>query len=199
MRNGSASPSSQSAPEEPASNASSPALPNRKKITVVNEADTNSRVSGDILSGLTEELAREQSQAGEVAIAEAKGSPAALAEESLAAPAEASPAAPAEESLSQEEPALSDKSFLFINVMEELVKSQDLDKFAKDYQVCSCSRCKADICALALTRLPAKYVVAEEDSMPPLLSYYRNRYRVPILTQLVRACIQVRENPRHER
>ena len=67
------------------------------------------------------------------------------------------------------------------------------------YGVCLCSRCQADVLALLLTRLPAKYIVANTTAISPLLSYYKNKFRVNLLTQTIKACTEVREHPRHER
>lgn len=92
-----------------------------------------------------------------------------------------------------------DESFHFINVMEELIMQHDLDTILRQYNVCTCTRCKADVCALTLTGLPAKYVVASDHSLSPILNYYKNRYRISILAELSKACNAVREHPHHQR
>lgn len=92
-----------------------------------------------------------------------------------------------------------DESFHFINVMEELIMQHDLDMILRQYNVCTCTRCKADVCALTLTGLPAKYVVASDHSLSPILNYYKNRYRISILAELSKACNAVREHPHHQR
>lgn len=90
------------------------------------------------------------------------------------------------------------KEYRFVNVMEQLLMRQDLDAVLKQHNVCNCPRCMSDVCALALTGLPSKYVVTSKDSISPLLSYYENKYRIPVLTELMKACNKVRENPRHK-
>ena len=92
-----------------------------------------------------------------------------------------------------------DESFHFINVMEELIMQHNLDTILRQYNVCTCTRCKADVCALTLTGLPAKYVVASDHSLSPILNYYKNRYRISILAELSKACNAVREHPHHQR
>ena len=151
LTNGSSDPASSPQPAAP-----------QGKITVVDEADTNKRVSGEILKGLKKELAKECNTGKKGEIEDAK------------------------------------PQFCFVNVMEELIRRQDLDRYISEYQVCGCSRCRADVCALALSRLPAKYIVTDSASLPLLLSFYNNRYRVAILTQLIQACLEVKEHPRHE-
>ncbi len=83
--------------------------------------------------------------------------------------------------------------------MEQLILRQDIHSFLKQYNVCTCRRCMSDVCALALTGLPSKYVVVSNDSLSPLLSYYESKYKIYMLTELIKACNLVREHPRHER
>lgn len=90
------------------------------------------------------------------------------------------------------------REYRFINVMEQLLMRQDLDAVLKQHNVCTCPRCMTDVCALTLTGLPPKYVVTSKDSISPLLSYYENKYKIPILTELMKACNRVRESPRHK-
>ena len=91
-----------------------------------------------------------------------------------------------------------DKEYRFINVMEQLRMRQNLEAVLTQYDVCTCPRCMSDVCALVLTGLPAKYVVTSRDSISPLISYYENKYKIPVLTELMKACDRVRQNPRHK-
>lgn len=70
-------------------------------------------------------------------------------------------------------------------------------KYMEQYGVCMCSRCCADVKALILTRLPSKYVVAHEDSVAPMIGFYENKFKVRIFTEILKACLQVKEKPRH--
>ncbi len=85
-----------------------------------------------------------------------------------------------------------------VNVMEQILKRTSVLKYMKEYEVCTCSRCRADVLALILTRLPAKYVVVDHTAVNPIISYYESKYRMRILTEMIKSCIDVRENPRHE-
>lgn len=100
---------------------------------------------------------------------------------------------------SQMSQRVQNKEYRFVNVMEQLLMRQDLDAVLKQHNVCTCPRCMSDVCALALTGLPSKYVVTSKDSISPLLSYYENKYKIPVLTELMKACNKVRENPRHRK
>lgn len=88
--------------------------------------------------------------------------------------------------------------YRMVNVMEQILRRHNLEKQMQKYGVCMCSRCRADVLALALTRLPAKYVVVDESSVAPIIGYYENKYKVNILTQAIRACMDVKEHPRHK-
>ena len=69
-----------------------------------------------------------------------------------------------------------------VNVMEQILKRMNLKQYLKQYDVCMCSRCQADVMALILTRLPAKYVVVDESSTAPIIGFYESKFKVCILT-----------------
>ena len=83
------------------------------------------------------------------------------------------------------------------NVMENIITRMDLKKYMEQYGVCRCSRCCADTKALIITRLPSKYVVVHEDSVAPMIGFYENKFKVRIFTEILKACLQVKEKPRH--
>ena len=85
---------------------------------------------------------------------------------------------------------------VYLNVMEELVE-EPLRKYIKLFGLCDCPRCVADVRALALSRLPAKYVVLSRASLPPLLSFYQAKFDSALVTQVIYACKTVMESPRH--
>ena len=86
-----------------------------------------------------------------------------------------------------------------VNVMEQILMRMNLKQYMKQYDVCMCSRCQADVMALILTRLPAKYVVVDESSTAPIIGFYESKFKVRILTEIIKACMDVKENPRHDR
>ena len=69
-------------------------------------------------------------------------------------------------------------AYRMVNVMEEILNPETVKAEMEKYGVCLCSRCQADVRALLLTRLPAKYIVVDNTSVSPLLSYYKNKFRV---------------------
>lgn len=91
------------------------------------------------------------------------------------------------------------RRYHMVNVMEEVIGRYDLlDQMGK-YGVCTCSRCFADVQALTLTHLPAKYVVVDGNPIAPIIGYYESKYRSRILTEVMKACILVKDKPRHNR
>ena len=88
-------------------------------------------------------------------------------------------------------------SYRVVNIMEEILTPELILDALKSNDTCTCSRCQADVKALMLTRLPPKYIVADNTSVPMLLTYYNNKFRVAIISQSIRACMDVKECPRH--
>nr|WP_300167541.1 late competence development ComFB family protein [uncultured Flavonifractor sp.] len=83
-----------------------------------------------------------------------------------------------------------------VNVMELLVEER-LERYVRMFGLCTCPRCLADARALALTRLPSKYVVLNGDTAIPTLSLYRSKFESMIIAQVIQACKSVMESPRH--
>lgn len=98
----------------------------------------------------------------------------------------------------KKETVIKEKSARFFNIMEELLERQNIEKYMEQYGVCSCPKCAADVKARTLTNLPAKYVSSEGDFAEPAMNFYENKYKIRILTELIRSCIAVRNNPRHD-
>lgn len=85
----------------------------------------------------------------------------------------------------------------FVNVMSLLV-SEKLDRYVSLFHLCSCPRCLADAQALALSRLPAKYVVLAGSAYPPMMNLYRAKFDSMVTAQVVYACKQIMDSPRHQ-
>lgn len=97
------------------------------------------------------------------------------------------------------EPQKDKEEYHIVNVMEDIISRTNLKNYMEQYEVCTCSRCQADVKALILTRLPAKYVVVYQNSVAPIIGFYENKFRVRIFTEILKSCMQVKEKPRHEK
>lgn len=102
--------------------------------------------------------------------------------------------------LSETEPEEPDEmeGYIFYNIMEKIVQEKAV-KYMKQFGNCTCRRCEADTIALALSKLPPKYVVVMADSISPLLNFYEDHYAGQIIVEITKACIVVNKNPRHHR
>ncbi|MEG0780798.1 MAG: late competence development ComFB family protein, partial [Oscillospiraceae bacterium] len=86
---------------------------------------------------------------------------------------------------------------LYVNVMQTMVEDK-AEKYIKLFGLCPCPRCSVDVKALALNNLPAKYVVMHRGEMIPMLTVYEGRYSASVTAQIIQACKQVLQSPRHD-
>lgn len=86
--------------------------------------------------------------------------------------------------------------FAYLNVMERIVEDKII-YFMRQFDVCTCDRCKADTIALTMNGLMPKYIVTTPAAIDPLLSYYTNRLISDVTVEATKACMVVKENPRH--
>lgn len=158
------------------------------------------RIHEELLKELEQETSSEKATVPEVpAVEEPKT-------ETPEAPAAKEPKAevpvpeeePAEESieLSPEPPAEPEPDYVMLNVMQQVVEDKII-YFMKQFEVCTCDRCKADTIALTLSGLPAKYRIVDKHAVDPLVSYYTSRLISQVTVEALKACTQVKENPRH--
>lgn len=96
----------------------------------------------------------------------------------------------------QAEPAAEEKDYTIVNVMEALVRDQ-VPKYVRQFGHCDCERCIEDTIALALTHLPAKYVVIDKNAVSPMLNFYEKRYAGQLIVEITKATMIVNESPKH--
>ena len=123
------------------------------------------------------------------------------------------PAAPVIEEVPQPEPVVEtppapvavdsaaekpdEEEVICANIMEILVERK-AETYMELFGLCCCDRCKMDVQALALTELPAKYVVMAKNELPLRLSLYEGRMNSAVTAQILRACKVVLAEPRHK-
>ncbi len=112
-----------------------------------------------------------------------------------AAPAAAAQAAPSGGAQAEAAQTGDGNEYTYINVMQSLV-NEKAPEFARLMGVCPCSRCLADVEALALSHLEPKYIVARKNQRFPF-SAYENRYNAAVTSQIIAACQLVIQKPRH--
>lgn len=90
------------------------------------------------------------------------------------------------------------EGYVFHNMMETIVREK-VPEYIRQFGVCQCKHCKADVIALALSKLPPKYVVVHESAISPLRSFYEDHYAGQITVEITKACIAVSSHPHHNR
>lgn len=86
--------------------------------------------------------------------------------------------------------------FIVLNIIEQIVRDKII-YFMRQFEVCTCDRCIADTVALTLNGLRPKYIVTAPAAAAPLVSFYTNKYISDITVEATKACMVIRENPRH--
>lgn len=86
--------------------------------------------------------------------------------------------------------------FVRVNVMERIVEDKII-YFMRQFDVCTCDRCVNDTIALTLSGLLPKYIVTTPAAVDPLLSYYTNKYISDVTVEATKACMIIKDNPRH--
>ncbi len=86
--------------------------------------------------------------------------------------------------------------FIVLNIMDRIVREKII-YFLRQFDVCTCDRCVADTVALTLNGLVPKYIVTSPAAADPLLSFYTNKFISDVTVEATKACITIKENPRH--
>lgn len=90
-------------------------------------------------------------------------------------------------------PGMQTKGVATVNLMETMVLRK-LDDAVRKFNCCGCDRCRRDVVAYALNRLPPRYVVADVRHMAQMEEYVEDKQ---IMAAVIKAVLQVRSNPRH--
>lgn len=84
---------------------------------------------------------------------------------------------------------------ILYNITERLVLNK-LDATLKKMNCCRCDRCKQDIVAIALNNAKPMYVVSTKDVINQKV-HIMNEMGSEITTEVIKAVLVVRKNPRH--
>lgn len=82
------------------------------------------------------------------------------------------------------------------NYMEDMVQAK-LPAVLQSMKVCDCERCKLDILAFVLNKMPPKYVVTVKGTLYAKLALLQSQFDVDIIANLSQAAVIVGSNPRH--
>lgn len=90
-------------------------------------------------------------------------------------------------------PSMDTQPTILVNAMEGIVLEK-LDSVLARFKCCKCDRCKKDIVAMSLNKLPAKYMVLMDGQPAPDVDAQTN---AQILTAMIQSVLSVRAHPRH--
>ena len=83
------------------------------------------------------------------------------------------------------------------NYMEHLVE-ETVENYLKDKEdICKCPRCKMDIKAYALNKLPPHYIVSDRGYLHWKMDEMRTQFNVDVLKAVVEGVEKVSKNKRH--
>lgn len=85
---------------------------------------------------------------------------------------------------------------LYYNAMESLVE-QNLDKYMKHLDCCTCEQCRADVMCMALNHLQPHYVSTTKGALYVKLDNLQQQLGADITKQLTAAISRVKINPGH--
>ncbi len=86
---------------------------------------------------------------------------------------------------------------MLINIMVECV-TETIDSVLSMYDCCKCEKCRMDMIALALNRLPPRYVVRTSGAALTRFTLSREQEKAEVITAIVQAVELVSKNPRHD-
>ena len=81
-----------------------------------------------------------------------------------------------------------------VNLMEAFVEKR-LDTALKKFKCCGCERCRKDVLAIALNKLPPLYVIEDD---PDIRDLHERERAAQVATALVQAILAVKAQPLHE-
>ena len=83
------------------------------------------------------------------------------------------------------------------NVMENIV-AEKYEDMKDNLNCCTCERCRADIIAFALNRLPTKYVVTRKGETYSKMYVLKAQNDLDVMSALALGAKLVSANPRHD-
>lgn len=83
------------------------------------------------------------------------------------------------------------------NYMEDLVLQHIDSIIAANSNVCTCEQCRYDIAAMALTILPARYVVTRKGATYTKLKAQEQQFMVDMITAITAGINTVKNHPHH--
>lgn len=90
----------------------------------------------------------------------------------------------------------SEDDLLLVNIFEELVRAKVKDTIHK-IDMCHCTKCQLNACAIALNTLPSKYVTTTKGALLAQLDVSGLEERTAVEVEVLKALKTVKECPMH--
>jgi len=84
-----------------------------------------------------------------------------------------------------------------VNYMEDIVRDTLESLLSERKDICKCQKCKLDMIAWALNRLPPKYVVTDKGRMYTKLKEQEIQFRADVVQELTKAISHISKGPQH--
>lgn len=84
------------------------------------------------------------------------------------------------------------------NIIEDLIVYK-LDELIDATGVCKCDRCRSDIIAIALNKLPSRYVSSSGGDIMARIQSMDDQMQANITTAILKAIDMVKDKPHHKR
>ena len=84
------------------------------------------------------------------------------------------------------------------NFMEEIVLNQ-MKTVLRDVDICQCEKCRLDVAAIALTDLPARYVVTDKGILFSRIDSLYQQSEIEVTSAIMRAVQIVQKKPLHDK
>ncbi len=83
------------------------------------------------------------------------------------------------------------------NYMEDIVRDALDGLLLEKQDICKCEKCRLDISACALNRLPPKYFVSNKGRVFTKLQEVQVQFKADVIRELLAAISNVSKNPQH--
>lgn len=83
------------------------------------------------------------------------------------------------------------------NYTENIVKEIYEDIMLEHNEVCQCEKCKMDIIAITLNKLPPKYVVTTKGSVYAKVAQLQLQIKMDVVREITKALEIVKNKPQH--
>jgi competence protein ComFB len=98
--------------------------------------------------------------------------------------------------MAEEKKQTEDNVYVLVNIVEELVRTKVREAITKA-EMCQCSLCENNICAITLNELAPRYVTTQKGHLLAQIALMNPDYLFNVNLEIAKAMKTVKEKPRH--